>query len=48
MLKNLPSEELRESLRVLEEGVADAAAGGVNSVDEVFDELSTRYGSEGT
>ena len=46
MLKNLPPDELQESLRALEEGVADAAAGRVHSVDEVFDELSVRYGSE--
>lgn len=46
MLKNLPPDELQESLRALEEGVADAAAGRVHSVDEVFDELSARYGSE--
>ena len=46
MLKNLPPEELHESLRALEEGIADAKAGRVHSVDEVFDELSARYGSE--
>lgn len=46
MLKNLPAEELQESLRAMEEGIADAEAGRVRSVDEVFDELQSRYSSE--
>ncbi len=46
MLKNLPPEEIQESLRALEAGIADAEAGRVHSVDEVFDDLSARYSSE--
>ena len=46
MLKKLPAEDLQDSLRAMEEGIADAEAGRVRSVDEVFDELQAPYSSE--
>ncbi|MBX3438620.1 MAG: type II toxin-antitoxin system HicB family antitoxin [Planctomycetaceae bacterium] len=44
---NNPSEqELEESVRALEEGLADAAAGRVRPAEDVFRDLAARYGAE--
>ena len=46
MLQNLPDRELQDSLRALEEGIADAQAGRVRPAEEVFDDLAARYSGD--
>lgn len=46
MLRALPDEELQESLRALQEGIADAEAGRVRPAAEVFSELQARYSDD--
>ena len=46
MSKNMPREELEESLHAMEEGIADAKAGRVRPAADVARDLSARYSAE--
>jgi len=41
--QTLNSDELKESLHALEQGIADVAAGRVRPVEDVFQDLAARY-----